>query len=58
MNKYEELFKQYNCTIDDIEVQKEVEKIRAKHLAENNRVDVYKQCLNCIDLTSFCTTIS
>jgi deoxyribose-phosphate aldolase len=52
MNKYEELFKKYNCDLDDIQVKNEVEKIRSKHFAENDRVDVYKQCLNCIDLTS------
>lgn len=52
MNKYEELFQKYNCELDDAQIQKEVEKIRSKHFAENNNIDVYKQCLNCIDLTS------
>lgn len=52
MNKYEELFQKYNCELDDAQIQKEVERIRSKHFAENNNIDVYKQCLNCIDLTS------
>lgn len=52
MNKYEELFQKYNCEPEDAQIQKEVERIRSKYFAENNNIDVYKQCLNCIDLTS------
>ncbi|MEA4937007.1 MAG: deoxyribose-phosphate aldolase [Paludibacter sp.] len=52
MNQYKELFQKYNCELDDAQIQKEVEKIRSKHFAENNTIEVYKQCLNCIDLTS------
>jgi len=52
MNKYEELFQKYNCELEDAQIQNEVEKIRLKHFAENNNIEVYKQCLNCIDLTS------
>lgn len=52
MDKYNELFKNYNCDLEDLQIQKEVEKIRLEHFAENDTVEVYKQCLNCIDLTS------
>jgi deoxyribose-phosphate aldolase len=52
MNKYEELFKKYNCEISDTSVEKEVKLILDKHLKENMNTDVYKQCLNLIDLTS------
>ena len=52
MDNYNELFKRYNCDLDDAQVQKEVTNIRSKHFAENCTVDVFKECLNCIDLTS------
>lgn len=52
MNKYEELFKKYNCEISDTSVEKEVKSILDNHLKENMNTDVYKQCLNLIDLTS------
>ncbi|MDD2284273.1 MAG: deoxyribose-phosphate aldolase [Paludibacter sp.] len=52
MNKYDELFKRYNCKLNDSQVAKEVDRILDKHMAENMRPEVYKQCLNCIDLTS------
>jgi deoxyribose-phosphate aldolase len=52
MKNYDELFRKYNCEIDDSQVKKEVEKIRSKHFTENNNIEVYKQCLSCIDLTS------
>ncbi|MHB9055920.1 MAG: deoxyribose-phosphate aldolase [Paludibacteraceae bacterium] len=51
--KFEELFNLYECdSISDEQVKTEVEKILTAHFEENNNVDVYKQCFNCIDLTS------
>lgn len=52
MNKFEELFQKYNCELEDAQIQNEVENIRSKHFTQNDNIDVYKQCLNCIDLTS------
>ena len=52
MNKYDELFKQYNCTLNDEKVKQDIDKILAEHYAENDNKEVYKQCLNQIDLTS------
>jgi deoxyribose-phosphate aldolase len=56
MNKYDELFSKYNCELNDSEVANEVQRILSKHQAENMRPDVYKQCLNLIDLTSLNST--
>lgn len=52
MNKYDELFKKYNCELNDSLVTKEVDRILGEHMAMNMRPEVYKQCLNLIDLTS------
>ncbi len=52
MKEFESLFEQYNCDIDDKIVKKEVEKIISEHYEENNNVEVYKKCLNLIDLTT------
>lgn len=52
MTKFEELFAQYNCELSDAAVTKAVADILEKHYAENDNVDVYKQCLNQIDLTT------
>ena len=53
MNKFEELFKEYNCDLlTDEMVKTGVESILSKHFDENNTIEVYKQCFNCIDLTS------
>lgn len=52
MDKFEELFKLYNCNLNDNDVKKDVEKIISEHFAENNNKEVYKQCLSQIDLTS------
>jgi deoxyribose-phosphate aldolase len=52
MSKFDDLFKKYNCNLSDEAVKQEIEIILADHFAENNSVDVYKQCLNQIDLTS------
>ena len=56
MNKYDELLKKYNCELNDAQVAKEVDSILEKHMAENMRSEVYKQCLNLIDLTSLNST--
>jgi deoxyribose-phosphate aldolase len=56
MNKYDELFKKYNCELNDAQVAKEVDRILEKRMAENMRSEVYKQCLNLIDLTSLNST--
>jgi deoxyribose-phosphate aldolase len=52
MSKFEDLFKQYNCNLNDETVRQDVEKILAAHYAENDNTEVYKQCLSQIDLTS------
>ncbi|MDD3079887.1 MAG: deoxyribose-phosphate aldolase [Paludibacter sp.] len=52
MNKYEDLFKEYPCKQTDAEVKAEVERILAENFEANNNVEVYKQCLSQIDLTS------
>lgn len=52
MSKFDDLFKQYHCTINDESVKNDIDKILAAHYAENDNVDVYKQCLSQIDLTS------
>lgn len=51
-NKFEELFKLYDCNLKDEKVKQDVEKIISEHFAENDNKEVYKQCLNQIDLTS------
>ncbi len=56
MSKFEELFRKYNCDLDDTQVDKEIEKILSEKSEENMNVDVYKQCLNSIDLTSLSET--
>jgi len=52
MSKIDDLFKQYNCNVSDEAVKQDIDKILAAHYDENNNIDVYKQCLNQIDLTS------
>ena len=52
MKDFEALFAEYSCDIADEIVKKEVEKIINKHYAENDNVEVYKKCLNLIDLTT------
>jgi deoxyribose-phosphate aldolase len=56
MSKFDDLFKQYNCNLNDEHVKQEVEKIIAAHYHENNNTAVYKQCLSQIDLTSLNVT--
>lgn len=52
MTKFEELFAQYHVQITDEEVKQAVADILDKHFAENDNVEVYKQCLHQIDLTT------
>ena len=52
MNKYEELFAQYQLGMSDEEVKNAVKELIEKHAAENNNVEVWKQCLSQIDLTT------
>ena len=52
MSKFDELFKQYNCQLNDAVIQQETATLVAAHFAENNNKEVYKQCLSLIDLTS------
>lgn len=56
MNMFEELFNIYNCNITDQEVKNAIEKIHNDNFVANNNVNVYKQCLNFIDLTSLNST--
>lgn len=56
MSKFDELFKQYNCDINDEQIKQDIEKIISANYTENNNPEVYKLCLNSIDLTSLnCT---
>jgi len=52
MDKFQELFAQYPCPFTDEQVKAQVADIEAKHFAENNNVEVWKQCLHQIDYTT------
>ena len=52
MNKFEELFAQYNTNFTDEQVKAEVEKIIAAHFDENNNRKVWERLLSMIELTS------
>lgn len=52
MNKFEELFAQYPCPFTDEQVKAQVADIQANHFAENNNVEVWKECLHQIDYTT------
>ena len=52
MSKFDDLFKQYNCKVNDETVKQDITNILTAHYAENDNKAVYKQCLNQIDLTS------
>ena len=49
---FDELFAQYPCPFTDEEVKAQVADIEAKHFAENNNVEVWKECLHQIDYTT------
>ena len=57
-NKYEQALSLYNCELDDATVAKEVENLLAKHLEENDNVEVKKFLLNSVELTTLQTTDS
>ena len=52
MSKFDDLFAQYDCNLNDEAVKQDIAKILAAHFSENDNKAVYKQCLNQIDLTS------
>ena len=52
MDKFEKLFAQYPWTMSDDMVKEAAADILAKHFDENNNVEVWKQCLHSIDLTT------
>ncbi len=52
MSKFDDLFKLYNCNLNDVEVKNNIDRILADNFESNNNVEVYKQCLSQIDLTS------
>ena len=52
MNKFEELFAQYPCPFTDEQVKAQVAEIETAHFAENNNVEVWKECLHQIDYTT------
>ena len=51
-NRIDQLFKQYNVEISDEQVKTDIDRILAETYETNNNVEVYKQCLSQIDLTS------
>ena len=52
MENIKELLGQFSYDFTDEMVKTEVEKILKQHTSENDNVEVYKQCLNQIDLTT------
>ena len=52
MSKFEELFKQYPCLTNDEAVKNDIAAILRDEFKENNTPEVWKQCLNQIDLTT------
>lgn len=56
MSKFDDLFKLYHCDITDEEVKQGIDSIISQNFELNNNVEVYKQCLSQIDLTSLNST--
>ena len=55
-SKYELALSKFNTHLHDDEIMMKVDQIIEKHLGENNTVDVKKEILHCIDLTTLkCT---
>lgn len=52
MSKFEELFAAYPFAMTDSEVSDAAQNIISNHYNENNNLEVWKQCLNLIDLTT------
>lgn len=57
-NKYEEVFAQYDCKMDDEKVARQVKILLDEHLDENDTVEVKKFLLNSVELTTLKTTDS
>lgn len=52
MDKFDQLFAEYPCTLSDELVKKQAAAILKQHTEENNNRQVWMQCLNQIDLTT------
>ena len=52
MSKFDDLFNLYDCNINDDAVKADIDRIIAENYKTNDTVEVYKKCLNQIDLTS------
>ena len=52
MDKFETLFSEYPWTMSDEAVKEAAANILTKHFDENNNIEVWKQCLHNIDLTT------
>jgi deoxyribose-phosphate aldolase len=52
MDKFETLFSEYPWTMSDDAVKEAAAKILTEHFDENNNVEIWKQCLHSIDLTT------
>lgn len=57
-SKFDQVFAQYNTDINDEQVHKDVTNLLAKHLDENDTIDVKKFLFRCVELTSLKTTDS
>ena len=56
MSKFDDLFKQYNCELNENAVKSDIDRLISENYEANNNVEVYKKCLNLIDLTSLNST--
>lgn len=56
MSKFDDLFKQYNCELNEEAVKSDIDRLISENYEANNNVEVYKKCLNLIDLTSLNST--
>lgn len=56
MSKFDDLFKKYNCELNEDAVKSDIDKMISENFESNNTVEVYKKCLNFIDLTSLNST--
>lgn len=56
MSKFDDLFKKYNCELNEDAVKSDIDKMISENFESNNTVEVYKKCLNLIDLTSLNST--
>lgn len=56
MDKFDALFNNYNCNLIENTIDVEVEKLIKEKKTENLTVEIYKECLSFIDLTSLNTT--